>query len=127
MPLGLLLRYGRLRDVRTGPLLRTAARTAMDAAFMSFQRRGWGIHVVSAEPERAAGVESSVTGMLRENRNIGGHTPACPPIYDQQKLSGIAFMRRGRGGSQGVAENGWTARNRCAAGSAEAASGGKIH
>ena len=25
----------------------------MDAAFMLFQRRGWGIHVVSREPERA--------------------------------------------------------------------------
>jgi hypothetical protein len=25
----------------------------MDAAFMSFRRRGWGIHVVSAEPELA--------------------------------------------------------------------------
>ena len=42
----------------------TAIRTDVDAAFMSFQRRGWGIHVVSAEPEWAPGAESPVTGML---------------------------------------------------------------
>ena len=83
----------------------------MDAAFMSFQR-GWGIPVVSAEPERAKDGITSHWGTA---------------TYDQQKLSGIAFIRRGRGGSQGVAENGRAARNRCAAGSAEEASGSKIH
>ena len=33
----------------------TAVRTDVDAAVMSFQRRGWGIQVVSGESERAPG------------------------------------------------------------------------
>ena len=36
-------------------LLLTAVRTGMDAAFMLFQRRGWGIHVVSAGRTEAMG------------------------------------------------------------------------
>src|SRR6516162_3888402 len=61
---------------------------------MSFQRRGCGIHVVSAEPERAAGPESPVMGMLRKHRRTKGHTHGpWRRADDQQKLTGNIRFR----------------------------------
>jgi len=58
----------------------------MDAATMSLQQRGWGIHVVSAEPER-------VLGRNHQSREYCGNAgalrvtpPARSPAHDQQRL-----------------------------------------
>ena len=50
----------------------------MDAAFMLFQRHGWGIHVVSPEPERAA---------ERNHQSRGSYENAGAPRVSSLALS----------------------------------------
>ena len=64
---------------------------------MSFQRRGWGIHVVSAELTLAADRESPVTIMLWERKGTKGYKAAAQPPPGNQKLGDIiAPQRHGR-------------------------------
>ena len=70
-------------DARTGFRHSGTARTrpyGMDAAFMLFQRRGWGIHVVSTEPERA---------VERNRQSRGSYGNAGAP-----RVSSLAPFRR---------------------------------
>ena len=73
------------------------SRYGMEAAFMLLQRRGRGIHVVSAEPGRAA-------GRNHQSRECCGNAgaPRAPPsarsaAHDQQKPNAIAFEQHERG------------------------------
>ena len=67
---------------------------------MSFQRRGCGIHFVSAEPKPGRGEESAATEVVRKRRNTKGHTPgSVPPTYTRVlarrsgKLNGVVPHR----------------------------------
>src|SRR5215469_149602 len=61
-------------------------------------RRGCRLHVVSAEPERAA-ERNHQSRQSCGNARASGVTPpgGYPPAQDQKKLSGIAFIRHERG------------------------------
>jgi len=51
----------------------------MDAAFMSFQQRGWGIHVVSAKPQRAGTGGAEPSGWAQALRDAVRVRPSGHP------------------------------------------------